>query len=41
MDIKSFFIIDFKDLTNWIALLLAIPLLWWGISTIISIARGN
>ena len=40
MDVRSFLIVDIKDMTNWIALLIAIPLLWWGISTIISVAKG-
>ena len=41
MDIKSFLIVDFKDISNWVTLLIAIPLLWWGFSTIISAAKGG
>ena len=42
MSIKSFLIVDFRDVSNWIGVLIAIPLLWWGISTIInSIAKGG
>jgi hypothetical protein len=41
MELKDFFIVDVKDMTNWIALAIAIPLLWWGLSTIISIARSS
>lgn len=35
MNLKSFLIVDVKDISNWIAILIAIPLFWWGISTII------
>jgi len=41
MGIRDFFIVDFKDMTNWIAVLIAIPLLWWGISTLINVARSG
>ena len=34
MDFKSFFIVDFKDASNWIALAIAIPLLIWGVRMI-------
>ena len=39
MDIKSFLIVDVKDISNWIAILIAIPLIWWGLSTIIKLAK--
>ncbi len=41
MSLKSFLIIDVKDMSNWIGILIAIPLLWWGISTIISLVKGG
>ncbi len=41
MNLKGFFAVDFKDLSNWIGVLIAIPLLWWGISTIIGLAKGG
>ncbi len=41
MNLKSFLIIDIKDISNWIAIAIAIPLLWWGVSTIISVAKGG
>lgn len=31
MDLRSFFVVDFRDLSNWIGLAIAIPLLIWGI----------
>ncbi len=40
MKLSNFLTIDAKDISNWIGLLIAIPLLWWGIKTIISIAAG-
>jgi hypothetical protein len=33
--VRWFFHIDFSDWTNYIALLIAIFLLWWGIKTIV------
>ncbi len=35
MGFRDFLVVDIKDLTNWIAILIAIPLLYWGITTII------
>gem|GEM_PF-6758864 len=34
--LKWYFNIDLKDITNYIALILAILLFWWGIKTIIA-----
>lgn len=34
--LKWYFRIDFKDITNYIALVMAILLLWWGIKNIMS-----
>lgn len=34
--LKWYFHIDFKDITNYIALAIAIFLLWWGIKSIMS-----
>lgn len=31
MNLRSFFIVDLKDMSNWIALAIAIPLLIWGV----------
>ena len=36
MSIKEFLFIDMKDITNWVAVLIAMPLLWWGIKTLFS-----
>ncbi len=36
MSIKDFLFVDFKDITNWIGILIAIPLLYWGVTTIIN-----
>ena len=35
--LKWFFHIDWSDLTNYVAILLAAFLLWWGIKTIIKV----
>ena len=35
MDMKSFLMVDVKDISNWVALAIAVPLLWWGIRTIL------
>lgn len=32
---KWYFHVDFKDITNYIAFLLAVFLFWWGISSIL------
>lgn len=34
MSLRSFLIVDFKDMSNWIALAIAIPLLIWGITVL-------
>lgn len=36
MEFGAFFAVDFKDWQNWVAVAIAIPLLWWGIKTIIA-----
>lgn len=36
MGLKDFLFVDMKDITNWIAILIALPLLYWGITAIIS-----
>ena len=36
MSLRSFFVVDFKDTSNWIALAIAIPLLIWGITMIMN-----
>lgn len=38
---RWYFHIDFKDITNYIALVLAILLLWWGIKTIIAVITAG
>lgn len=35
MNLRSFFIVDLKDMSNWIALTIAIPLLIWGVMMIV------
>lgn len=35
MNLKAFLVIDPKDMGNWIALAIAIPLLIWGIKMIL------
>ena len=35
MTIREFFFVDPKDVWNWVLGIVAIALLWWGISTII------
>ena len=30
MNLRSFLVVDVKDLSNWIALAIAVPLLIWG-----------
>ncbi len=35
MNLSGFFIIDPKDLSNWIGLAIAIPLLIWGLKMIL------
>ncbi|MBI2144404.1 hypothetical protein HYU17_04625 [Candidatus Woesearchaeota archaeon] len=37
MNWKAFLIVDFKDMSNWIALAIAIPLLIWGIRTLVKL----
>ena len=34
MNFRSFFVVDFKDASNWVALAIAIPLLVWGVRMI-------
>lgn len=35
MNLRAFFVVDFKDMSNWIALAVAIPLLIWGLKMMI------
>ena len=35
MNVRSFFVVDFKDASNWIALAIAVPLLIWGVMMIL------
>lgn len=35
MSLMSFLVVDFKDMSNWIGLAIAIPLLIWGIKMIL------
>ncbi len=35
MDFRSFLVVDFKDMSNWIGLAIAIPLLFWGVKMIL------
>ncbi len=35
MNFGSFFVVDFKDASNWIALAIAVPLLIWGVKVIL------
>ena len=35
MNLRSFLVVDFKDMSNWIALAIAIPILVWGIRMIL------
>ena len=35
MNARSFFMVDFKDASNWVALAIAIPLLFWGVTVIL------
>ena len=41
MNLGSFFVVDVRDISNWIGVLIAVPLIWWGLSTIISAAKGG
>lgn len=41
MNLKPLLTVDTKDISNWIALLIAIPLFWWGVTTIIKVAKGG
>lgn len=36
MSLRSFLIVDFKDMSNWIALAIAVPLLVWGVRMIMN-----
>lgn len=35
MNLRSFLVVDFKDMSNWIGLAIAIPILIWGIKMIL------
>ncbi len=35
MSLKDFLIVDVKDISNWIAILIAIPILYWGVITLL------
>ncbi len=35
MNLRSFLVVDFKDLGNWIGLAIAIPILIWGVKMIL------
>ncbi len=35
MGFKEFFFVDAKDIWNWILLAIALPLLYWGVTSII------
>ncbi|MFH1133874.1 MAG: hypothetical protein V1735_05250 [Nanoarchaeota archaeon] len=37
MNTKEFLSVDFHDIWNWILGIIAIGLLWWGISTIVKV----
>ncbi|MEK6837584.1 MAG: hypothetical protein AABX69_02945 [Nanoarchaeota archaeon] len=37
MDWRAFLVVDFKDLSNWIAIAIAIPLLIWGVMTFMKV----
>jgi len=39
MTLGEFLTVDFRDMTNYVALAVAVPLLWWGIATIIGSLR--
>ena len=39
MGLKDFLFIDIKDWSNYLAILLAIALFWWGIKTILSVVK--
>lgn len=41
MNLRGFFAVDIKDVSNWVGIAIAIPLLLWGVSTIISVAKGG
>lgn len=40
MTLKEFFYIDWKDRWNWILLILAMLLFWWGINGIVSAIKA-
>lgn len=35
MNLRSFLVVDFKDMSNWIGLAIAIPILIWSIKMIL------
>lgn len=35
VNLRSFLIVDFKDMSNWIALAIAVPLLIWGLKMLL------
>ncbi len=35
MNLRSFLVVDFRDMSNWIGLAIAIPLLVWGIKMLL------
>lgn len=37
MSIQEFFIVDIKDISNWVALAIAIPLLIWGLKVMLKV----
>ncbi len=39
MGIKDFLYVDVRDVQNYIALAISVPLLWWGIKTIVANLR--